>query len=40
LPIATPLTALLASIWSWSIYSSIDPLVVYVIPALHSVQYL
>ena len=40
LPIATPLTALLCSIWSWSIYSSIDPLVVYAIPALHSVQYL
>jgi hypothetical protein len=40
LPILTPLTAFLASIWSWSIYSSIDPLVVYAIPALHSVQYL
>ena len=40
LPLLTPLTALLCSIWSWSIYSSIDPLVVYVIPALHSVQYL
>ncbi len=40
LPLLTPLSALLASIWSWSIYSSIDPLVVYVIPALHSVQYL
>ncbi len=40
LPIATPLTALFCSIWSWSIYSSIDPLVVYAIPALHSVQYL
>jgi hypothetical protein len=40
LPIFTPLVALLASIWSWSIYSSIDPLVVYAIPALHSVQYL
>ena len=40
LPIFTPLVALLASIWSWSIYSSIDPLVVYVIPALHSLQYL
>jgi len=36
----TPLTALLCSVWSWSIYSSIDPLVVYVIPALHSIQYL
>jgi hypothetical protein len=40
LPLLTPLTALLCSIWVWSIYSSIDPLVVYVIPALHSVQYL
>jgi hypothetical protein len=40
LPIITPLTALLCSIWSWSIYSSIDPLVRYVVPALHSVQYL
>jgi hypothetical protein len=40
LPLWTPLTALLASIWSWSIYSSVDPLVVYVVPALHSVQYL
>jgi hypothetical protein len=40
LPLLTPLTALLASIWSWSIYSSIDPVVVYVTPALHSIQYL
>jgi hypothetical protein len=40
LPIFTPLIALLCSIWSWSIYSSIDPLIVYVIPALHSIQYL
>jgi lysophospholipase L1-like esterase len=40
LPIFTPLTALLCSIWAWSIYSSIDPLVVYAIPALHSIQYL
>jgi hypothetical protein len=40
LPIITPLTALLCSIWSWSIYSSIDPLVRYMIPALHSIQYL
>jgi hypothetical protein len=40
LPIFTPLTALLCSIWSWSIYSSIDPLVRYVTPALHSAQYL
>lgn len=40
LPLITPLTALLCSIWPWSIYSSIDPLVRYMIPALHSVQYL
>jgi hypothetical protein len=40
LPIVTPLVALLCTIWSWSIYSSIDPIVVYFIPALHSVQYL
>jgi hypothetical protein len=40
LPVFTPLTALFCSIWSWSIYSGIDPLVRYVIPALHSVQYL
>jgi hypothetical protein len=40
LPLLTPLTAFLCSIWSWSIYSSADPLVRYVIPALHSLQYL
>ncbi len=39
-PLLVPLTALLCSVWSWSIYSSIDPVVVYVIPALHSLQYL
>jgi hypothetical protein len=40
LPLVTPLVALLTSIWSWSIYSSADPLLVYAIPALHSLQYL
>jgi hypothetical protein len=40
LPIVTPLVAMLASVWSWSIYSSVDPLVRYMTPALHSVQYL
>ena len=40
LPIVTPLVALLCSIWVWSVYSSIDPLVIYAIPALHSAQYL
>jgi len=38
--IATPLVAMLASVWAWSIYSSFDPLVVFVVPALHSIQYL
>lgn len=39
IPLA-PLCGLLVSIWVWSIYSAADPLVRYVIPALHSVQYL
>jgi hypothetical protein len=39
-PPLAPLTGLLVSIWIWSVYSSADPLLVYVIPALHSVQYL
>ena len=40
LPPLAPLTGLLVAIWVWSVYSSADPLLVYVIPALHSVQYL
>jgi hypothetical protein len=40
LPPLAPLSGLLVSIWLWSVYSSADPLMVYVIPALHSVQYL
>lgn len=36
----TPLIALLCSVWAWSIYSGIDPLVKYMVPALHSIQYL
>lgn len=35
-----PLAALLSSIWLWSVWSNADPLVVYAIPALHSIQYL
>jgi hypothetical protein len=35
-----PLVGFLVSIWSWTIYSSADRLLQYVIPALHSVQYL
>jgi hypothetical protein len=40
LPPLAPLTGLLVSIWVWSVYSSADPLLVYMIPALHSLQYL
>ncbi|MEO8905224.1 MAG: hypothetical protein ABI488_22260 [Polyangiaceae bacterium] len=39
-PPLAPLTGLLVSVWVWSVYSSADPLLVYVIPALHSLQYL
>ncbi|MEO6420566.1 MAG: hypothetical protein ABIP39_14220 [Polyangiaceae bacterium] len=39
LPIA-PLSGLLITVWSWTIYSSIDPLMRYLIPGLHSIQYL
>jgi hypothetical protein len=38
IPVA-PLTGLLVTVWSWTIFSSIDPLLRYVIPALHSIQY-
>ena len=40
LPVLGPLSALLVSVWLWMVYSSIDPLMVYMIPALHSIQYL
>jgi hypothetical protein len=38
LPLA-PLGGFLITVWAWTIWSSIDPLVRYVIPALHSIQY-
>jgi hypothetical protein len=40
LPLGGPLVAFVASVWAWSIWSAADPLVRYMIPALHSVQYL
>lgn len=40
LPPAAPLVGFLASIWAWSLFSSADPLMLYVVPALHSLQYL
>ncbi|MET0591434.1 MAG: hypothetical protein ABW133_01960 [Polyangiaceae bacterium] len=39
LPLA-PLVGFLVTIWSWTIFSSADRLLQYVIPALHSIQYL
>lgn len=36
----SPLVGMLCSVWIWTVYSGIDPLLVYLIPALHSVQYL
>jgi hypothetical protein len=40
LPPFGPLLAFLVSIWLWTVYSSVDPLMLYLIPALHSIQYL
>lgn len=34
------LTGYLCAGWMWTLYSRIDPLVLYAIPALHSIQYL
>jgi hypothetical protein len=36
----TPLSGFLVTIWLWTVYTALDPLVRYVIPALHSVQYI
>jgi hypothetical protein len=40
LPPLAPLCGLLVTVWLWTVYSSVDPLMRYVIPALHSIQYL
>lgn len=36
----SPLVGLLCSVWLWTVYSGLDPLFMYLIPALHSLQYL
>jgi hypothetical protein len=36
----SPLVGLLATVWIWTVYSGVDPLFMYLIPALHSLQYL
>lgn len=40
LPPLGPFLGFLVTVWLWVVFSSIDPLIVYVIPALHSLQYL
>ena len=40
LPPLAPLFGLLVTVWIWTVYSGIDPLMRYAIPALHSLQYL
>jgi hypothetical protein len=40
LPPLGPLSGFLITIWLWTVYSSLDRLMVYMIPALHSIQYL
>ncbi|MGC4094779.1 MAG: hypothetical protein QM756_44055, partial [Polyangiaceae bacterium] len=39
-PPLLPLVAFLTSVWLWTAFSRLDPLLVYAIPALHSIQYL
>ena len=36
----TPLLGFVVTVWLWTVYTRLDPLVRYLIPALHSVQYL
>jgi hypothetical protein len=40
LPPLAPLAGLLISVWLWTVYTRLDPLLMYWIPALHSLQYL
>jgi hypothetical protein len=39
-PALGPLACFLISVWMWTVYTRLDPLLAYVIPALHSLQYL
>lgn len=39
-PPLAPLCGFFVTVWLWTVYSQVDRLMVYVIPALHSVQYL
>jgi hypothetical protein len=39
-PALGPLACFVISIWMWTVYTRLDPLLAYLIPALHSLQYL
>jgi len=39
-PALGPLVCLVVSVWMWTVFTRLDPLLAYVIPALHSLQYL
>ena len=39
-PPLAPLVGFLVTVWLWSVYSNFDPLIAYLIPGLHSLQYL
>jgi hypothetical protein len=39
-PALGPLVCFTISVWMWTVYTRLDPLLAYVIPALHSLQYL
>lgn len=40
LPPLGPFVGFLITVWLWVVFSSVDPLIVYLIPGLHSLQYL
>lgn len=37
---AGPLVAFVITVWAWTVWANLDPLVQYAVPALHSLQYL
>jgi hypothetical protein len=39
-PPLAPLAGLVITVWAWTVYTRLDPLFLYWIPALHSLQYL
>src|SRR5690606_30036076 len=39
LPPPAATTGFFMALWLWTVYSNVDPLMIYVIPGLHSLQY-